>query len=76
MSLFAMPIRIVNRSEKLQRDFFFFCGKEKGMVLNLVWWIVGGWGEGCSPSNEGGLGICKVALLIKLFLKSDYGDLG
>jgi hypothetical protein len=51
LSLFSIPIRVANRIEKLQKDFF-WGGIGEEFKYHLV-----RWDKVCSPISEGGLGI-------------------
>ena len=51
MSIFKMPVRVANRLEKLQRDFFRGDGHENKKVHLINWDMV------CKSKKNGGLGI-------------------
>ena len=56
LSLFPIPTTVVNRIEKLQRDFL-WGGLGEEYKYNLV-----SWSKVCSPISEGGLGIRNLRL--------------
>ena len=61
LSLFTIPISVVHRIEKLQRNFL-WGGLGDEFKHHLV-----GWDKVCTPKENGGLGVSNLVLLIKLF---------
>ena len=62
MSLFRMPKSVVNRLEKLQRDFLWGGGSLERKVHLIKWEVV------CTQREKGGLGIRKIDSLNKALL--------
>ena len=62
MSLFRMPKSVVNRLEKLQRDFLWGRGSLERKVHLINWEVV------CTQREKGGIGIRKIDSLNKALL--------
>ena len=61
LSLFSIPAGVVNRIEKLQRNFL-WGGFGDEPKIHLVKWAIS-----CAPISSGGLGIRKIRLSMKLY---------
>ena len=62
LSLYSIPVKYVERMEKIQRDFL-WTGAERNKRYPLV-----AWDKVCLPKKNGGLGIRKLIHLNKALL--------